>query len=617
MSSSFGKKIVLTVFGDSHGEAIGCTIDGLPAGHLIDLSFIKKRLDERKRGFSKGQKPDDDGSYTTKRNEPDEFKILSGLSPAHEDDPEGVENHIVSGSPLMAIIENRDVKREDYKFTEEFFRPGHSDYPAFVKSKGHGDLSGGGHFSGRLTAPIVFAGSVAESILRKKGIQIELKVSKPDIKENDSYGAKIDIVVDGMPVGIGSPIFGALDAEIAKAIYSIPGVKAVGFGQGFNFCNSKGSDVVDTYVFKGNKIDIKQNHNGGIVGGLSNGAKLLISVAVKPVSSLKKSVTTLNFATMEQDELCVGGRHDSFIGERAATAIRSILAFTLLDEILFSNPYFISPKHIPKPRRYALIGEVVKTLCSKNIHEYIMNNYPHIFAPGSYDILRMSVFEIPKGYDGFNITMPYKLLAANRCILMGSAAATGVVNTIDIDGNGYNTDTMGFEELLPENIKDFNEAYILGSGATAKTVRNVLNSIGVETINIVSRSKERGMTYDDMRRNILDPTASCKASNSETIKRILINTSPVSMDNFGGYKYLGVDDALLKKFDYAIDVNYHSNSPLLSIAKNVGVPAVGGMLMLIVQAIEAQLIWNDAKISKRMKRVIAQKILDEVDLSTG
>lgn len=347
MSSVYGSKVVVSLFGESHGSAIGCVVDGLPAGLKLDSAFIEKRLKQRQRGaFAILGYGRDDGpncedllsKLATPRQESPAYEVLSGL---RDDDR-------LKGSPLAVIFRNGDVRSSDYSRVCDIYRPGHADYVSSVKYGGFADIAGGGHFSGRLSAPLVFAGALCEQLISEKGVGISARVrsiggvSVDDVealealveeleKTGDSAGALVDIRIEGMPVGAGEPFFNGLDSELASALYAVPGVKGVEIGTGFKMAEMKGSQVVDSfYLGEDLKVKTKSNHNGGINGGLANGMPIEIAVAVKPTSGIAQQIETLNFKTMKQDVLDLsGGRHDRCIGTRAIVALVAMTAIAL------------------------------------------------------------------------------------------------------------------------------------------------------------------------------------------------------------------------------------------------------------------------------------------------
>ena len=357
MSSSMGKIVKITLFGESHGPAVGCVIDGLVPNIKLDLEHIEKRLSQRRPGQS---------HLVTSRKELDRFEILSGTYDGR-----------TTGAPLTVIFPNTDKKSEDYDVAKKVFRPGHADYTGFVKSQGANDPRGGGHFSARLTAPLVFAGALAEQLLLSRGIKIaghiasigmakslslsdfsgynEELMALDDTKYNifeshqkqlleeverakdndDSVGAVVEIAVFGLPVGLGSPFFDTVESQLSYGVFSIPAVKGVSFGDGFDFAKKKGSEVVDAFVLdhQGN-VKTNANHNGGINGGITNGMPLLMKCVFKPTASIGRAQETLDFDAGELTHLEIKGRHDPCVALRAVPIVKAVTAFTLLDMIM-------------------------------------------------------------------------------------------------------------------------------------------------------------------------------------------------------------------------------------------------------------------------------------------
>lgn len=354
MSSVIGDKIKLSIFGESHGEAIGCVIDGLPAGIKIDMNAVYKDMQRRAPGKDKTATP---------RLEKDIPHILSGML-----------DNVTTGAPLAMVIENTNTKSGDYSNLMTVPRPGHSDYPAYVKYGGNNDIRGGGHFSGRLTAPLVFAGSVAKQILSQMGVTIGAHIKQigsvcdavsdlnktdkslldtlssstfsliDETKEQamrdeiekarlslDSVGGIIECFAVGLPVGIGGNMFDTVEGKLASILFGVPAVKGVEFGIGFGFANKRASEVNDQYEIKNGRVSTLSNNNGGVLGGMTDGAPLSVSVAIKPTPSIAKKQKSVNLLTMENAELEIHGRHDPCIVVRAVPVIECAVALGLLD----------------------------------------------------------------------------------------------------------------------------------------------------------------------------------------------------------------------------------------------------------------------------------------------
>ena len=359
MSSEFGKILKVSVFGQSHGTAIGVNIDGLPAGESIDLEELQRFLDRRRPGKS---------PLSTARNEGDVPEILSGL-----------ENGKTCGAPLCAIIRNSDQHSGDYAELADKPRPGHADYTAWVKWKGHADMRGGGHFSGRLTAPLCIAGGIAKQILARRGIYVGahlLAVAgkrdtpfslRPAVEELsapgekpfpvlddlagermqdvilaaknalDSVGGVIECAAIGLPAGLGDPMFDGVENRLAAALFGIPAVKGVEFGAGFNAAARRGSENNDPFTVENGRIAAVSNNAGGILGGITTGMPLTLRVAVKPTASIAKEQQTVSLSKLEDAQLQIHGRHDPCIAHRAVPVVEAVTATVLLDLLLEGN----------------------------------------------------------------------------------------------------------------------------------------------------------------------------------------------------------------------------------------------------------------------------------------
>jgi chorismate synthase len=326
--NSYGTLFKITLYGESHQSHIGVVVDGMPPGILIDEEKIKDDLEKRRPGKI----------GTTKRIEKDEFIITSGVF-----------NGYSTGSPIHLMIENQNIISKDYENLIHHPRPGHADFVAKIKYKGFQDYRGGGRFSGRLTAAIVMAGSLAKMILpfqfSNELIQVgSLKdLTKIDAyleevaNQNDSVGGIILLKVKDIPIGLGEPFFQKLDAEIAKMLFSIPSVKAVEFGTGFSGIEYFGSQFNDEII--NDKGLTKTNHSGGVTGGISNGNDLIVKVMIKPTSSIKKTQETFNFKSSEVERLEIEGRHDVCIARRAGIVLENAMAIVLADLFLMNKIY--------------------------------------------------------------------------------------------------------------------------------------------------------------------------------------------------------------------------------------------------------------------------------------
>lgn len=349
MSSSYGENIRFTIFGQSHSAAIGVTLEGIPAGERIDMEELGRFLARRAPGQSE---------LSTARREPDIPEVLSGIK-----------NGAACGAPFTAIIRNTDTRSGDYAAIALTPRPGHADYTARVKFGGAEDQAGGGHFSGRLTAPLCIAGGICLQLLKRQGIEIisriamiggvydegELTAStanKPfptvsDAKgeqmrsaimnakaKGDSVGGVIECAVLGLPAGLGDPMFGGMENRIASIVFGIPAVKGIEFGAGFGAAGLCGSENNDAYRVEGGRIVTDSNNCGGILGGITNGMPLVFRAAFKPTPSIAVEQQTVNMETMEQASLRVGGRHDPCIVPRAVPCVEAAAAIAVYDALL-------------------------------------------------------------------------------------------------------------------------------------------------------------------------------------------------------------------------------------------------------------------------------------------
>lgn len=313
-----------TIFGESHGPAIGVTLTGVPAGVELDLDFIRSELERRRPGQN---------ALSTARNEADEPEILSGVFEGR-----------TTGTPLCAIIRNGDTRSKDYSQLKICPRPSHGDYAGSVRYAGCNDYRGGGHFSGRLTAPLVFAGAVAKLILRQRGVEVSGRISMVGGVENptpeqveevvlaakaegDSVGGAIACAVAGLPAGCGAPDFGCnVEGIFSQYLFAVPAVKAVAFGAGFEFARMRGSQANDPFYMDNGAVKTRTNHAGGVNGGITNGMPVTFEVAIRPTPSISREQDTVNLATGENTRLVINGRHDPCIVHRAVPVIEAAAA---------------------------------------------------------------------------------------------------------------------------------------------------------------------------------------------------------------------------------------------------------------------------------------------------
>ena len=350
MKNIFGSNLTLTLFGESHGTAIGAVLDGLAPGIRIDMEYIQQKMQQRKAV----------GKISTKRQEADEVEILSGVF-----------NGYTTGTPLALVIHNQDTKSKDYSKMQYTARPSHADYTANCKYGGFQDYRGGGHFSGRITAPVVAAGAIILHALEEKNIHIgthikqchgicdrEFENLNEDLKmlaesdfpvldssaasairadiermaaEGDSVGGVLETAVSGIPAGVGEPWFDTLESILAHGLFSIPAVKGVEFGAGFAIADMTGSEANDAFRWESGKAVTVTNNNGGINGGITNGMPVLFRTAVKPTPSIYKKQDTIDFQKGENKELVIEGRHDPAIIHRARVVVDAMTALVIGD----------------------------------------------------------------------------------------------------------------------------------------------------------------------------------------------------------------------------------------------------------------------------------------------
>lgn len=355
MKNSFGSSVCLTLFGESHGEAIGSVLDGLAPGISIDMDYVNLKMRQRQAS----------GGLSTSRHEPDNVRILSGVFEGRS-----------CGTPICFLIENTNTRSGDYESMKRLMRPGHADYTANCKYHGFQDYRGGGHFSGRITAALVAAGAVCQLALKNRGIRIASHISRcagindrafdmaapapEDMEyldramfpvldekaaelmqqaileakaEGDSVGGVLETVVTGMPAGVGEPWFDTLESLLAHGLFSVPAVKGVSFGRGFQLADMRGSQANDPMRVKDGAVVTESNNAGGISGGISNGMPLVFSCAIKPTPSIAKEQRTVDIEAGENAMLSVKGRHDPAIIHRARAVVDAVTALTLCDAL--------------------------------------------------------------------------------------------------------------------------------------------------------------------------------------------------------------------------------------------------------------------------------------------
>ncbi|MCW3994567.1 MAG: chorismate synthase [Candidatus Bathyarchaeota archaeon] len=355
--NSIGKEFIVTSFGESHGKVVGVVVDGCPAGLPLSEADFQEELDRRIPAERK---------IVSARIEKDNVKILSGVF-----------NGFATGAPIAVMVENKETNSNDYEAIKDLPRPGHSDYPARIKYGGFNDYRGGGRFSGRITVALILAGVIAKKLLNRYNVDVlaytiaigniksTKKFTAEEIRKNrsqastrcpdlscaermeeaiiaakaagDSVGGVVECIALNMPVGVGEPLFDALDADLAKAVFAIPAVKGVEFGAGFRAAELMGSQNNDAFLVEGGKVVTATENAGGVLGGLSNGMPIELRVAIKPTPSIAKEQRTVNLSAMENASITVKGRHDPCVVPKAVPAIEAVVAITLADHMIRSG----------------------------------------------------------------------------------------------------------------------------------------------------------------------------------------------------------------------------------------------------------------------------------------
>lgn len=353
MSSFYGERLKLSLFGQSHGEAIGITMDGFPAGMVIDMPRLAAEMARRAPGQSK---------MTTSRREPDAPEFLSGVMEGR-----------TTGQPICAIIRNTNTRSQDYGEGVDLVRPGHADYTGHVRYFGFEDWRGGGHFSGRLTAPITLAGALCSQWLEDKGVKIACHIQQlgsvtddsfmdadPDAdygylkqmhlpvlragldeameaevlaarSDMDSVGGVLECMITGLPAGLGAPFFDSVESVLSHLLFSVPAVKAVAFGEGFGFASLRGSQANDPFHMDGDRVVTTSNHSGGVNGGITNGMPVIFRCAVRATPSIAREQQTVSLRDGKDATLSVHGRHDPCILPRAVPVIEAMAAIGVMD----------------------------------------------------------------------------------------------------------------------------------------------------------------------------------------------------------------------------------------------------------------------------------------------
>ena len=337
MASTFGNKIKVSIFGQSHSKGIGVSLDNIPAGMVLDEEKLGAFLERRAPGRDENM---------TQRKEEDKPEFLSGFM----EDEQG--RLVTCGAPISAIIRNNDAKSEDYEELKDIPRPGHADFTAHIKYGGFEDYRSGGHLSGRLTAPLCVAGGIALQVLEQLGIRVSAEIDEiggqkiesreqadaliEEVKdEGDSLGGIIKCTVSGMYAGVGDPIFDGVENRISQAVFGIPAVKGIEFGAGFAAASMKGSENNDPFVIDGEgNVRTETNNSGGILGGITSGGDITLRVAFKPTPSIAKEQKSISYSKGESENLVVKGRHDPCIVPRAVPVVEAAVAIAILDMVL-------------------------------------------------------------------------------------------------------------------------------------------------------------------------------------------------------------------------------------------------------------------------------------------
>ncbi len=353
MSSSYGQQLKLSIFGQSHGEAIGVTLDGFPAGMVIDMEHLLAEMARRAPGQS---------ALTTARKEADAPEFLSGVL-----------NGKTTGQPICILIRNTNQRSRDYGDGVDLVRPGHADYTGHVRYFGHEDWRGGGSFSGRLTAPLVAAGALCSQWLEQQGVKIACHIQRlgavkdasfmdadPNVdysymkqmhlpvltagldaqmeaaamaarNESDSIGGVLECMIAGLPAGLGAPFFDSVESQISHLLFSVPAVKGVEFGEGFGFADLRGSQANDAFRMEDGRVVTASNHSGGVNGGITNGMPVIFRCVIRPTPSIAQKQQTVSLKTRTNAELEIHGRHDPCILPRAVPVIEAMAAIAIVD----------------------------------------------------------------------------------------------------------------------------------------------------------------------------------------------------------------------------------------------------------------------------------------------
>lgn len=691
MAVTFGEAIQIEIYGQSHGESVGVRISGLPAGKSIDMRKLQDFMQRRAPGRS---------LWSTSRKEADIPVFVSGVIPQYEDGSETSLTYVTNGDILEAEIRNTDVKAEDYEDYATIPRPSHADYPAWVK---YGKIeSGGGPFSGRMTAPLCIAGGIFLQWLEEMGIQIHAHAESicgirgEDMyiliekvrEEGDSVGGTIKCTIDGVPAGVGSPLFGNIESRICQAVFAVPAVKGIEFGNGFQAATLRGSENNDPFCIADGQVKTKTNHHGGILGGLSSGMPIEFDVAIKPTPSIGKPQDSVDLEAMRETTIQIQGRHDPCIVPRAVPCIEAAAAIAMGDLLLEEGRMEAVSKEQPAAEHKDLVDfrqeidridrelvtllekrfdaardvirykalkgmpvldslrekevlDSISGLCREDTLPYMKNNFEQIIAEsrryqaehraqygllgkdlkhshspavhqmlGGYEFVLFDIqeeqlerFLTTAQYKGLSVTMPYKKAVMPYCSEISDCAkACGSVNTIirRDDGTlfGDNTDYAGFKYTIANSGVSVAGAkvLVLGSGGVSGTAIKVLCDLGAEEIVNVSRTGKNN--YENIGRH--------------SDAQIIVNATPVGMFPEAGETL--VDLRAFPECRGVFDIVYNPlRTKLMLDAELLGIPAFGGLEMLVAQAAQAATLFTGVEIPQEKTDAVVQKLRSDLE----
>ncbi|MGI6766645.1 MAG: chorismate synthase [Lentihominibacter sp.] len=579
MKSTFGKKLKVTIWGGSHEPSIGVDIEGFPPHFVVDMQELQNFLKRRAPG---------NNIYTTSRKEPD-IPIKTGT--------------------FSYEIRNTDTRRSDYEAFRNVPRPGHADYTARLRYGENMNMSGGGPFSGRMTAPLCVAGGIALQYLKTRGISINARISsiggeteasriedalRKVIESGDSLGGTVECVAEGLPAGIGGAMYDGIESILSPILFGIPGVKGVEFGKGVASSALKGSENNDAFRFCHGRVITVTNNSGGILGGITTGMPLTLKVAFKPTPSIAAEQESINLSTGESATISVVGRHDPCIAIRAVPVVEAAVALGLLDAILITEedkstePYtrelfnLISRISLDLQANnsgvFGLVGENLSHSFSRDIHEALGRYKFNLYSLSRSEMVD---FIESRQFDGLTVTIPYKQEVFPLCDEVSDLAQEiGAINLIYRDrltnGErkliGHNTDYEGFLFTADRAGINFDSktVLILGSGGTSRTVNKAVTDRGALKVFHASRNEDG---YSRLREiaNDID---------------IIVNTTPVGTYPNNMESLISLDD--FPECEAVIDVIYNPFlSALLLDARAQGMKYANGLPMLVAQATAA------------------------------